>query len=82
MPRVEYDAIVVEVGAWQFDDGKRIPYVKLADGDSILTATLMEGVEAPVTLVKGAADVEFYANQSGKLKARMHGFNAYQEHVV
>jgi len=77
MPRMQYDAMVVEVGKYgPFDDGRTYDYAVLADGHTTLNATLAQGVEIPPTLVKGVADVEFYANQQGRIKARLHGFLA------
>jgi len=77
MPKMTYDAMVVENGVYgPFDDGRTYQFVRLADaeGSGILTATLAQGVEVPPALVKGVAECEVYANNAGKIKARLLSF--------
>lgn len=79
MPKLTYDAMVIERGLWSFDDGRSIHWVRLADGETMIQATLPDGVDPNVipVLEKGIAEVEVYSNQAGKLKARLVGFDSY-----
>lgn len=68
--------MVVESGTYgPFDDGRTYEFVVLADGETMMRATLAAGCEMPPKLVTGAADVEFYARQDGKIRARLHNFS-------
>lgn len=81
MFRANYDAMIVESGQYgPFDDGSTYDYVRLSDGESMLSATCVKGLVAAdlPKLVKGAAEVEVYENQQGKKKARLHSFTPYK----
>ena len=80
--RLSVECMVVEKGVYgPFEDGRSYPFARLADGESgIVPVTLApEFVGDLDVLVKGVADVEYYANQSGKLKARLHSFTVVKQ---
>jgi hypothetical protein len=76
-----WDGMIIERGEWSFDDGTKIPYAKIADGENTVTVSVGAGAGIPddFLLVRGQVTCDFYGNARGQVKARFAGFAPYKD---